>query len=558
MEPSSRDMKQIDIIKIYGRKKCLVIDDFPEIRGSLTRILRNFGAESVDTAASGSEAVRLCNNNKYDVVMCDYNLGGGQDGQQVLEEVRFLRVLLMTSLFVMLTGESSREMVLGALECQPDDYITKPYTEASLRTRLNRAIVRHEALLPIKTNISAGDYKGALTKCNEMIKAGSRYAPECVKMKGQLLFLLRQLKEAQSLYESVLDKKPLIWAKLGMGKTMLEMGELDAAEDILEEVIREDSRYIEAHDLLSEVFEKKEDMLSSQKSIEKASQVSPKSVHRHRKLAEITDLNGDDELSMKSHQNAIKWGMNSCYESVQDSFNYARKASDVIRSKHSYNDNNAIAKQAATYLERAKKRHGKSPEVEAQAHMVEAQLFDSQGKKTEAIASADKAKALFSSLRSPSTEVSVEFARTLHTMDEEDQARAILTSVAANNVNNEKLLRIIDGITSEPISDNGKSAASSLTKSGIDSYEQNDYIEAIAVFSKAINSYPKHIGLNLNLIQAVIATTEATGATPAYEKMCRRSLRAVGDIKVDHKQFKRFAFLQKQLSKYYPDVLGSV
>ncbi len=555
MELSSNEMRQIDIIKIYSTKRCLVIDDFPEIRGSLMRTLRNFGAESVDTAADGTEAVKLCSQNKYDIVMCDYNLGVGKDGQQVLEEVRFLRVLLMTSLFVLLTGESSREMVLGALECQPDDYITKPYTEASLRTRLNRAIVRHEALLHIKKAISDGDYKTALEGCNEMIQAGSRYSTDCIKMKGQLLFLLKQLKEARALYESILDKKPLVWAKLGMGKTLLEMGELDTAEDILEEVLREDSRYIEAHDLLSEVFVAKNDMLSAQKSVEKASQVSPKSVHRHRKLAELADINGDDDLAMKSHHNAIKWGMNSCYESAQDYFNYARKASDIIRAGNSSNEGKQLVKQAVNYLDRARKRYGNSPEVEAQTHMVEAQLFHSQGETEKAQTSTTKAKRLYNNLRSPSVDASLEFARTLHTMNEEDQARAILTSLAANHPNDKKLLRIIDGITSEPISDDGKVVATQLTKSGITSYEKKDFETAIDVFNKAINSYPKHIGLNLNLIQAVLAATEITGASSEYEKMCRRSVRAIGRIATDHKQFKRFAFLQKQMSKHYPDVL---
>src|SRR5690606_33527666 len=122
------------------------------------------------------------------------------------------------------------------------------------------------------------------------INSRSRYSNDCIKMKGQLLFLLRQLVEAKQLYESVLDKKPLVWAKLGMGKTLLELGKLDSAEDILEEVIKEDNRYIEAHDLLAEVFVAKNDMLSAQKSVERASQVSPKSVHRHRKLAELADI----------------------------------------------------------------------------------------------------------------------------------------------------------------------------------------------------------------------------------------------------------------------------
>ena len=555
MEASVDAMRQIDIIKIYSNKRCLVIDDFPEIRGSLMRTLRNFGAESVDTASDGDEAVKLCSQNKYDIVICDYNLGSGQDGQQVLEEVRYLRVLLMTSLFIMLTGESSREMVLGALECQPDDYITKPYTEASLRTRLNRAIVRHEALMPIKKSIAEGDYQAALEGCNEMIEAGSRYAGDCIKMKGHLLFLLRQLKEAQSVYESVLDKKPLVWAKLGMGKTLIDMGKLDSAEDLLEDIIREDPRYVEAHDMLADVFSAKNDTFSAQKSIERASQVSPKSVHRHRRLAELADTNGDDSLSMKSHQNAIKWGMNSCHESAQDYFNYARKVSDVVRNSNDAKEGKVMVKQAVNYLDRARKRYGNSPEIEAQSHMVEAQLFHSQGEDEKAAASTKTAKTLYNELKNPSVDASLEFARTLHTMNEEEEARALLTSLAAKHTDDKKLLRIIDGITSEPISDDGKIVASTLTKTGISSYEKKDFDTAIDVFNKAINSYPKHIGLNLNLIQAVLAATDIAGASKDYEKMCRRSMRAIGQIPTDHKQYKRFAFLQKQLSKHYPNVL---
>jgi CheY-like chemotaxis protein len=556
-DTSLSDLRQIDIIKIYNKKKCLVIDDFPEIRGNLKRTLRTFGVEVVDTAADGEEAIRLCGQNRYEIVICDYNLGVGKDGQQVLEEVRFLRVLLMTSLFVMLTGESSREMVLGALECQPDDYITKPYTEASLKMRLNRAIIRHEALLPIKQAISDGDYRRALEGCNEFISKGHKYAPDCIKMKGQLLFLLRQLKEAHELYESVISNKPLVWARLGMGKTLLAMGKFDAAEDMLEGIIREDERYIEAHDLLVDLYTQKNDMISAQKAIERASHVSPKSVHRHRKLAEIAEINGDDAAAIRSHQNAIRWSMNSCHESPQDYFNYARKVSDHTAGDKSA-DSKALIKQANTFLDRAKKRYEGNPEVEAQAHMVEAQLQKSQGNESKAQEQTLKAKNLFMNLRSPSVNTSLEFARTLYAMNEEEQARGILSTVAARHPNDANLMRIIDGITGEPISDSGKQVAAKLTKSGITAYDAKDYENAINVFNEAISAYPKHVGLNLNLIQAIISCTEASHPSDRLEKMCRRSLRAIGNIPPDHKQFKRYAFIQKQLAKFYPAVLDAI
>ena len=71
----------------------------------------------------------MCSYKSYDIVLCDYNLGAGQDGQQLLEELRYRHKLKNTSLFVMITAESSRDMVLGALEYLPDDYLTKPITQ---------------------------------------------------------------------------------------------------------------------------------------------------------------------------------------------------------------------------------------------------------------------------------------------------------------------------------------------------------------------------------------------------------------------------------------------
>lgn len=551
-----KDLRQIDIVKIYSNKKCLIIDDFPEIRGALSRTLKTFGAAAVDTAADGEDAIKLFANRGYDIVICDYNLGNGKDGQQVLEEVRFLRVLMMTSLFVMITGESARHMVLGALECQPDDYITKPYTQASLKVRLNKAIIRHESLLHIKSAISKGDYRTALDECNMMISEGHRYAADCLKMKGQLHFLLKQMKEASKVYESVLGKKPVVWAKLGMAKTQIAMGNFDTAEEVLSEIIEEDERYVEAHDMLAEVHSAKGDLLSAQVATENATRVSPKSILRHRRLADLAEQNHDDEAALKSHQQSIKWGLNSCHESEQDYFNYARKVSDVVKGDES-NDSKTLAKSAGTFLERARKRYASRPEVLAQAQMVDTQLQTSQGNEAAAKKSHAKAKQMFQDLASPPIEASLEFARSLHAMDEEEEARELLTKLAARHEGNDDIMRVIDGITGEPITEAGKKVASGLTKKGIGSYESKDFDMAIEIFSEALVTYPKHVGLNLNLVQAIISNVQSNGFNEKHEAMAKRSLRAVGKIAEGHKQYKRYSFLTKQLEKYYPDALLS-
>lgn len=548
------DLKQIDIVKIFSDKRCLIIDDFPEIRGSLTRSLKTFGAKSVDTAADGEEAIKLCSSKKFDIVICDYNLGSGKDGQQVLEEVRFLRVLMMTSLFVMITGEQSREMVLGALECQPDDYITKPYTQATLQMRLNKAVVRHEALLHIKKCISEGDYRKALEYCNQMLKEGTKYTTAVIKIKGQLHFLLKQLVEAKSIYEKVLSNKPVVWAKLGLGKTLIDMDKLDCAETVLKEVVDEDERYVEAHDMLSDIYTKKNDYISAQNAVETATHVSPKSTLRHRKLAKLAERNNADDVALKSYQQSIKWGFNSVHESEQDYFDYARKVANITSGSESA-DSKTLVKQANTFLDRARKRYSNRDEVGVQAQMVETQLHIAAGDSNKAEKSLSKSKQMYSELAAPPVETSLEFARTLHASDDEKAARELLTNLAVRHENNPEVMQIIDSITSEPISEAGRSAATQLTKDGINSYESKDFIKAISVFNEALASYPNHVGLNLNLIQAICSAADNEGHSDRNEALIKRSLRVVSSLPEDHNQYKRFDFLQKQIQKFYPAVL---
>lgn len=546
-------IRQIDIVKIYTNKKCLIVDDFPEIRGSLSRALKIFGCHSVDTAANGEDAIRLCTKKNYDIVICDYNLGAGKDGQQILEEVRHQRVLPMTSLFVMITGESSREMVLGALECQPDDYITKPYTQASLKLRLDKAVVRHEALLPIKRYISNGHYQPALELCNSAIVDGGRYATDCLKLKGQLHFLLKQIHEAKHLYEDVLRKKPLVWARLGMGKTLKELGNYEGAKAACQEIINEDERYIEAHDLLAEIHLENKETVAAQRSVERATRISPKSVLRHRKLASIAELNHDDETELKSHQQAIKWGLNSCLESEQDYFNYARKVSELVRGNDS-DEAKILVRQAGSYLDRARKRYVNRPEVAAQAMLVDVQIESAQGKEKKARNSLQRARELYKEILNPSVEASLELARALHGLHEEEEARNILIKIAAKNPDNKALLQRIDAITGEPVSESGKETAAALTKTGIDAYDKKIYNDAIRVFNEALINYPKHIGLHLNLVQAICAETEANGYSERHADMCQRSMKTVGRLPPAHKQYQRQQFLHKQLKKLFPDL----
>ena len=191
-------MRQIDLIKLYSQMRCLVVDDMPDVRVAITGMLRVFGVQNIDVVANGEQAMEACFNTHYHMVLCDYNLGPGRDGQQVLEELRYRNRLNNTSIFVMITAESSREMVLGALEYQPDDYVTKPITQALLRQRLDRVLLRHRELYSIKQAMDEKDYATAEQRCAERLNANTTYRGACLQIQAEMNlrlfnFLIAQL-----------------------------------------------------------------------------------------------------------------------------------------------------------------------------------------------------------------------------------------------------------------------------------------------------------------------------------------------------------------------------
>jgi CheY-like chemotaxis protein len=70
---------------VFHSYRYLIVDDFEQMRVSFKSMLASVGAHAISTQSSGEVAIKSLAKEKFDVVICDYNLGEGKDGQQVLE-----------------------------------------------------------------------------------------------------------------------------------------------------------------------------------------------------------------------------------------------------------------------------------------------------------------------------------------------------------------------------------------------------------------------------------------------------------------------------------------
>ena len=213
----------------FSKKKFLVVDDFSEFRSSIRGILRLLAAHDIDTAANGNEVLELCRRKRYDVILHDYNLGDGMNGQQVLEQLHAEKLLSAHSIFIMVTAENTQAMVLAALECQPDDYLTKPFNKITLQTRLERAVRRKQVLAPVLTAKEAGNSNAVLQACQAVTEKDPRFAVLCHSHMAAALKDLGRYTELAEFLEQQARSRPTGWNLQSLAKLWLRQGRLDNA-----------------------------------------------------------------------------------------------------------------------------------------------------------------------------------------------------------------------------------------------------------------------------------------------------------------------------------------
>jgi DNA-binding response OmpR family regulator len=117
--------------------KILVVDDEASLRETLTRSFTREG-HTVQALASGAEAIERAGEESFDVILLDVALGAGPNGYEVCRALRERRNVVP---IIMLTALDTEADAVQGLEAGADDYVTKPFGLAELRSRV-RAVLR--------------------------------------------------------------------------------------------------------------------------------------------------------------------------------------------------------------------------------------------------------------------------------------------------------------------------------------------------------------------------------------------------------------------------------
>ena len=130
-DPAARRVRQKPRIPPHPAvKRILIVDDFSSIRALIRAVVTVVGDFAVDEAGDGEIALRKLGEQRYDLVISDWNMPV-MSGLELLQKMRGDPRLKGVAV-VMLTAETTKENVAAAAALGISGYVAKPFSPEKL------------------------------------------------------------------------------------------------------------------------------------------------------------------------------------------------------------------------------------------------------------------------------------------------------------------------------------------------------------------------------------------------------------------------------------------
>lgn len=528
----------------YNSKRFLIVDDFTDFRSALSGMLRQMGALHIDAVASGEEALALCRRNRYDVILHDYNLGKGKNGQQVLEELHHERLLSPHCVFVMISAESSQAMVLAALECEPDSYLTKPFNQASLQQRLDRLIAMKTILRPVLEAQREGDHASMLAACKKVIAAHPRYVPQCQRHLVEALAGLGRHEEQERLLRSLIKDRPVPWAMVALADLYRQTGRLTEAQSAYQEGIRQFPMIPALYDGLAATTLALGDSLQAQQQLQLGLRLSPNSLRRQQTMGELASRNEDHDQAARAYRQAVDLGRNSLFRNPENHLQlvsslHAQTGEGTLSQRHL-----AEIRQTLTDMDRT--WHG-DPALAVRSRLAQAQTFDKAGLHAEAERATQQALTQLNEMPGFfSADAAMQVSEQLRSLGQAQQANEVLATCAEMYGDDPDVMAMLSTHTDDPDILVAGSQALEWNRQGIALYQQKQYPQALELFRRASAAQPRNISFALNTAQSLLRVL-ARQPLGELQQECRECLQRASQMPANDHRRERYLKLCDRL-----------
>lgn len=527
----------------YRKLQVLVADDFSNFRATVTSMLARLGISQVDLASHGNGVIELCQRKPFDLILCDYNLGSGKNGQHVLEELRHRSLINASTLFIIVSAEAQKDVVMAAYDCEPHDYLMKPITARNLQRRIDRLLIQRQALLPVYSALHLGDLGRAIQVLIRLSLEQTRHAIQAQKLLGELFIQESEWHKAEKLYNNVLEGRPLDWARLGLARVQQNRGDLDVAGEWLAEIIRDNPLFLPAYDVLAQNWEEQGRHQLVQQTVQESVIISPKSILRQKRLAQVAEQNGDFMTALGAWKASVKLGELSCHASAEDNLHFARLAATVMdRDLHGPVP---LAEESIKVVNKARDRYSLTGQQRARATLLEIRCLCHAGNTGRATMLAEALELDLADNERNAVVVNVDRVWAWRSLGVSARANALIEALLTLYAKNQAALEQLDAVLEEPVSDSNRELVGKVNREGIALYNQARFDDAIACFNRALSIFPRHVGIQLNITQALMGKLRKGETSESTTALMRQTLSGIATVvNAQHPQYSRYKRLR--------------
>lgn len=529
-------------------KRILIVDDLVEARTSLKKMINVIGGSHIDTAVDGNEAMNYLREFDYDMVLSDYNLGKGKDGQQILEEARYTQRLRATALFVMVTGENAVDMVMGALEYDPDAYLTKPFTLNMLQERLARILNIKSHLYELNHAIDEKRISDAIRHSEQLLSKKPKLIMPLTRILGRLYMQQHRYDDAIRVYSDLLNIRSVAWARLGQAICMHHLGDSHGAMAQLKQTLVKHPLYVQCYDWLARIMLELEHPVEAQQFLQKAVGISPKAVRRQMELGQLATTNEDFATAEVAFEAAVRLGRHSCYKNSDNYIQFAKAVQGQIK-ENGGRDSRLRADKVMRYVEELRQDYAGQSGVMFDTSIIEGQTFQRMGKADKARRSADHAEEILNKMEDPSVDQQLQMTEAYIQTDQHIKAKKLLKVIQERDCNEEAVQKEWERLQETLNQIKVRQYTTELNAKGVDCYEKGLFEQAVEAFDEATEFEEAGISVMLNSIQAKISYMEEKDIRVAYLKDCHTLFKRIGHIGESDERFPRYDRLRKTYTR---------
>ncbi len=535
-----------DLLK---NQSILIIDDFAAFRGTIKAMLHRLGAQQIDQASNGSEAVKLCQENDYDLIFCDYNLGEGQDGQQVLEELHQRSIIRRGALFIMVTAETTSAQVMGAIEYRPDSYLTKPFTGDQLGQRLKRLLLKNQALSGIHRAVNAGDTEQALALCDRLLEEQPKLRMSALRQKSELLEQTGRSEAAEAIYDEVIEQQPQLWAAVGKARLAFERGEIESA---LQQFIHIRDHYPQQVSVLDWIARCQQQLGQDEQAeatLREALEISPKSLQRQARFAGLAQALGHHAEAHKAYARTLQEGRFSCMVEPEHFAGYYRAASAISGELNGREKRRLMSDGEQAFKELGRKyRH--NPTALADSLGDAAGFFSDNGQKDRAAQAIGK---LATALEDPSCRLDEQrLGKIRQRLEQFDDDPALASALEKARSGAERLqqrlqkeLAELEGVADRP------ARAREINREGMALAKQRDLPGALERFRQALRLCPDNPNYRLNAAQIILESPQLKTDSATINEARGYLDQGFSGMAPDDPRWKRYQTLRARLPRQH-------